>query len=121
MLKALMLARPFDTAKWDALMAPDCHLRIGNEPPAVGKTEAMRALSRLLGCVEGFGYGFCEVWKRRETLYVETDIAFTAPDGEPAAIPCTILAREIGGALKDLRFHLDPAPLPGWQGPRTRH
>ncbi len=111
-LRSLLLRRPVDAAAWTAVMGPDCHLRVGNDRPAIGGTAAAAALAGLLARVDGFGHEFCQVWRWREYLHAETDIAFRGPFGRPAAIPCAVSARVVGGLLRDLRFYFDPAPLP---------
>jgi hypothetical protein len=110
-LKAL-LTSPFDAAVWHEAMGEDCHLRIGNAPTRLGRDAALPELAAFCRRVEGFGCGFCQVWKRRETIFAETEVQFRDRQGRPARIPCVIVARATEGRLRDLRLHLDPAPIP---------
>lgn len=110
-LKAL-LVRDVDRAAWIATMGEDCHLRIGNEPPFVGRAVALPALAAFRARIDGFGCGFCEVWTRRETIFAEAEVQFRDAQGRPASIPRAIVARVTEGRLRDLRVHLDPTPIP---------
>lgn len=110
-LKALLVSR-FDRDAWREAMGEDCHLRIGNGPPLVGRAAALPALEAFCQRVEAFGCGFCQVWTRREAIFAETEVRFRNAAGGEARIPCVIVARATEGQLRDLRFHLDPGPIP---------
>ena len=108
----LLLTAPFDPAAWAGIMGEDCHLRIANAPPAVGREASLRQLSGFLDRVRGFGGSFCEVWRRREVVVAETDVIFAEPPDHLACIPCVIVVRTTQGLVRDLRFYLDPTPVP---------
>jgi hypothetical protein len=110
-LKAL-LHGPFDRALWEAVASPNLHLRIANAPPATGRTAALDALQAFLARIEGFGCHYCDLWRRREAIYAETDVRFTNREGRLCTIPCALVARVTRGQLQDLRLHLDPSPIP---------
>lgn len=110
-LRELLLARPFDREAWVEATGEKLHLRIANAPPALEREASLDQLERFIACVDGFGLGFCEVWRRREVIYVETDVQCSTPSGFVHRIPCAVIARTYEGLLQDLRFHLDPAPL----------
>lgn len=112
-LRALLAARPFPRAAWESLTGETLHLRIGNAPPLTGRREALDRLQDFLACTETFASGFCEAWSVREAIYVETEVGFRAADGSARRIPCALVARTTHGLLHDLRFHLDPSPIPG--------
>jgi hypothetical protein len=111
-LKALLTRTPFDHPRWEAVCDEHLHLRIGNEHPSIVRTQALVALERFLGRIEGFGCHYCDLWQRREAIYAETDVYFVGRDGRRGEIPCAIVARAARGKLQDLRFHLDPTPIP---------
>ncbi len=111
-LLKLLLTAPFDPAAWAGVMGEDCHLRIANTPPAVGRDASLRQLSGFLHRIRGFGGSFCEVWRRREVLVAETDVVFVTPHRQLAGVPCVIVARTTQGLVRDLRFYLDPTPIP---------
>ncbi|MBX7481707.1 hypothetical protein [Qipengyuania qiaonensis] len=111
-LKLLLTRRPFDRAMWLEALGEQPHLRIANAPPVTGRVQVLDEIATFLGRIEGFGNQFCDVWQRRETIYAETDVTFRSHTGNLDAIPCVIIARTTHGVLQDLRFHLDPAPLP---------
>lgn len=90
------------------------HIRLGNEDPVLRRDPALDRLQELMANTLGFGVGFCEVWTRRESIYVETDVHMLAADGELCTIPCFIIARTTHRLLQDLRLYFDPAPIPGW-------
>lgn len=58
-----------------------------------------------------FGSGFCDVWNRRESIYVETDIQIVPESQSIYSIPCFIIARTTHRLLQDLRFYFDPTPI----------
>jgi hypothetical protein len=108
----LLLNRSFTRSDWEAIVGDHLHLRIGNEPPAIGRHAALECLGTFLSRVSGFGCHYCDLWQRREAIYAETDIRFFRADGSAAEIPCSIVARVKDGLLQDIRFHLDPSPIP---------
>jgi hypothetical protein len=111
-LLKLLLTTPFDLAAWAGVMGEDCHLRIANRPPAVGRDASLRQLSGFLHRTRGFGGSFCEVWRRREVMVTETDVIFAERQGHLVCVPCVIVIRTTRGLVRDLRFYLDPTPLP---------
>lgn len=108
----LLLTAPLVRSRWVAVASEHLHVRIANAPPLVGRTAALDALEKFLGRITGFGCHYCDFWQRREAIYAETDVRFVAIDGQPCEIPCAIVARVAGGRLQDIRFHLDPSPIP---------
>ncbi len=113
-LKLLLAARPFPHPLWRAATGPSLLVRIGNAPAVSGQTAALAAVHDLLEAVTGFGCGFCEHWAIREAILVETDFDYCDAAGAAHRIPCVVVARTTHGLLHDLRFHLDPSPLPGY-------
>ncbi len=105
-----MLHMPFDKAPWDDVLGDDCHIRIANDPPAVGKSEALAALSAFRDRINGFGL-FIDLWRSREAIFAETEVIIRRPHGGTVAIPCTIVARTMSGLVRDLRIHLDPTAI----------
>lgn len=110
-LRDLLLMRPFDRRAWVEATGEKLHLRIANAPPALGRDASLDELERFIARVDGFGLGFCEVWRRREVIYVETDVQCSTRSAQAHRIPCAVIARTFDGLLQDLRFHLDPTPL----------
>ncbi|PWG63540.1 hypothetical protein [Sediminicurvatus halobius] len=109
----LLLIRPFDRAGWSAALGDDCHLRIGNRPPCLGKACALSALEHLLGRVDSVGTGFRDTWEFREAIILETDLGVGCDrDRPPLIIPCAVFARVTRDQVRDLRFYLDPSPIP---------
>ncbi len=108
---ANLLATGLREDEFCALIGEDCHLRIGNDPPVIGRRAVSERLAHFLGRIETVG-GFWEAWQRRESIFVETEVVFQHRHLGLLKIPCTIIARTTGGAIRDLRFHLDPSPLP---------
>jgi hypothetical protein len=111
-LERLLHARTFDSAAWDTLVATDLHVRIGNAQPMIGKDAALGELERFLNRVDSIGSGFCAMWRHREAIFAETEIAFTDACGVPRHIPCTFVARVTRDLVCDLRIHLDPSAIP---------
>jgi len=111
-LKQLLTA-PFDRGAWGESMGEDCHLRIGNQAPRIGKAAALPELERFYHGVDAVGAGYCDVLQHRETIVVETEISvFPRKGASYAVVPCAIFARTIEKKLRDIRFYLDPTPLP---------
>jgi hypothetical protein len=110
-LKAL-LANRFERAEWEAIAGEQLHVRIGNAEPEIGRTRALDALAAFRARVLGFGCRYCDLWQRREAIYAETDVRYLDAGGMPRQIPCAIVARVSRGRLLDIRFHLDPSPIP---------
>lgn len=108
----LLLACPFQRALWERAVGDHLHLRIGNDPPILDRAAGLRALERFFGRVRAFGVSYWQVWRLREALFAETDCGFADAAGRTDVVPCAITARIAGGALIDLRFHLDPSPIP---------
>jgi hypothetical protein len=115
-LKLLLVARPFPVSLWVAATSPLLHVRIGNTPALSGQAPSLAALRAFLHCTEAFACGFCEMWSIKEAIYVETELEYCEPNGRPNRIPCSVIARTTHGLVHDLRFHLDPSPLPGFNG-----
>ncbi len=111
-LLKLLLTAPLDLTAWAGVMGEDCHLRVANTPPAVGRAASLQQLAGFLHRIRGFGSSFCEVWRRREVMVAETDVVFAEPSGHVACVPCMIVVRTTRGLVRDLRFYLDPTPLP---------
>jgi len=112
-LRNAFRGRPLDLRAWSAILAEEAHLRVGNRPPAVGKIKALVELAALLAQVESIGDEFCEVWATGEAIVVEANLRAVAAAGQEANnVPCAVVARAVGGLLRDVRFYLDPAPLP---------
>jgi len=108
----LLLVRPFDRAGWAAVLGDDCHLRIGNTPPCLGKPTALAALEQLLGRIDGVGTGFRDTWEFREAVILETDVGVSHGTGRTTiVIPCAVFARVTHNRVRDLRFYLDPSPI----------
>jgi hypothetical protein len=111
-LQELVTAHPFDHVAWDKIAAPEIHLRIGNAAPIVGKSAALAELALFFARIESLGEGFWELCRRRETIFAEVDIGFVDSGGTYRRIPCVIVARMTDNSLLDLRFDLDPSPIP---------
>jgi hypothetical protein len=116
-LKLLLISRPFPDSLWEAATSASLLVRIGNAPAATGRQASLDALRTFLHCTDRFACGFCEMWVVKEAIYVETELEYRGPDGAPRRIPCSVIARTTHGLLHDLRFHLDPTPLPEFQYP----
>jgi hypothetical protein len=112
-LKSLLLERPPSQAAWVAACSATIHLRIGNADAAIERSSAIRQVMVLLTSVEAFGQSYCDVWQRRDTIYVESDIVFLDRQQARRVIPCVIIGRTMAGLLVDLRFYFDPRPVPG--------
>lgn len=110
----LLLTEPYDEQAWTSACSPDVHSRIANGSIRTRRDLALADLSALLERIDGFGCDYCESWQRGDTIYAETDVRFRSADGASHTIPCVIVARTTHGSLRDLRFHLDPSPIPGW-------
>jgi len=113
-----LLCAPFERALWEEAMAEDCHLRVGNGCPRIGRHAALPELERLLMAIDQVGADYCDAWQRRETIIVETDLTVLSRGIRTAVVPCAIFARVTAKKLRDLRFYLDPAPLK-LEGART--
>jgi hypothetical protein len=116
-LKLLLASRPFPDSLWEAATSPSLLVRIGNAPAATGREASLNALRTFLHCTDHFACGFCEMWTVKEAIYVETELEYRGPDGAARRIPCCVIARTTHGLLHDLRFHLDPTPLPEFPYP----
>jgi hypothetical protein len=112
MLEQLFRAERFDRKAWEMVVAEDIHMRIGNAVPVIGKVAVMAELETFFDRVQSVGDSFWEVCRRRDTIFVEVEIHFIDVVGADRLIPCVIVARLAGGNLLDLRFDLDPSPIP---------
>lgn len=111
-LGQLLSTHPFDRVAWEAAVAHDLHLRIGNAAPVIGKTAALAELNLFFARIKSIGTGFCETCRLRETVFAEMEVEFTDAVGCEQRIPCVIVVRVTGGTFLDIRFHLDPSPIP---------
>ncbi|HEV7800969.1 MAG TPA: nuclear transport factor 2 family protein [Burkholderiales bacterium] len=111
-LKHLIAGPRFDPVAWGEIIADDMHLRIGNAAPVIGRDSALAELGRFFARIDSLAAGFYDMWRRRETVYVELEVEFTDATGRKRRIPCAIVARAADGILLDLRFHLDPSLIP---------
>lgn len=110
-IKALLNA-PFRFETWAALSAPHLHVRIGNAPPAIDQAAALADLELFMSRIDRFGCRYCEICQIREAIFAETDLQFRDAMRVERVIPCTIVVRVTGGLIQDIRFHLDPSPIP---------
>lgn len=113
-LRAILPGTGADAATLGRAFAEDLHPRVGGAAPAVGKARALAELARLLDGVEAVGGAFHEVWQVGETCFVETEIRYAGAGGRAAITPCVVIVRPHTGPVQDIRFYLDPTPLPGW-------
>lgn len=107
-----LLCCPFEQAVWDQIVGDHLHLRIGNTPAITDRGAAFAALEGFFARVRGFGCDYWQAWRAREALFAETDVSFMARTGKDMTIPCGVVARIADAELVDLRFHLDPSPIP---------
>lgn len=112
--RTLLRMKPFDATAWAGVVADDCHARVCNEPPALGKSAVIRTLVALHELIEGFGHEYFDSWIKDETVFVETDIGFRDARGRIEMIPCVVIMRATTGVMRDFRVLFDPAPIPGW-------
>jgi hypothetical protein len=116
-LRLLLSTRPFSLALWQAATSPSLQVRIGNAAAVSGQPQALAAMQSFLEATTGFGCGFCEHWAIREAILIEAEVDYRDASGATHRIPCVVIARTTYGLLYDLRFHLDPSPLPGYPSP----
>jgi hypothetical protein len=116
-LKLLLATRPFPSSLWQTATSAALSVRIGNAPALSGQGECLEALSAFLDCTAGFASGFCEFWAVKEAIYIETELDYIDRGDTIMRIPCSVIARTTHGLVHDLRFHLDPSPLPGYRCP----
>ena len=110
-LRSVLALPGFHREAWLSALGEHPHIRIGNADAAVGRENALAALERLLGSIDGFGDRFFEFWQWRETIVIETDIRCPRRGAQQRSIPCAIIARTTFGRIQDLRFHFDPTPI----------
>ena len=111
-VRHLLVTHPFNREAWESATAHDLHVRIGNAAPVIGRSAALAELNRFFARVSSIGAGFCETCKSRESLFAELEIEFQDGAGLRQWIPCVVVLRLTGTALLDVRFHLDPTPIP---------
>lgn len=110
--RLLLVATPIVPSDWASAMEDNVHLRIANAAPATNKRTTTRELGKFFSRIEAMGVCYLEIWQRRETIFVETDFAFRFPNGDMATIPASLIVRTAFGKILDLRFYLDPSPIP---------
>jgi len=113
-LRLLLSTRPFPDDLWKAATSASLHVRIGNAPPLTGQEAGLAALRGFFQCMDAFAEGFCEAWALKEAIYLETELDCRQHAGATRSIPCSVIARTTHGVVHDLRFYLDPTPLPGF-------
>lgn len=107
----ILLCSPFDHAAWQELASPHLHLRIANQPPALGREKAIQELGQFVNRTIAFGSAYCEAWRQGQTLLMESDVALLDASGATVALPCVVVCRTRELFVFDLRLYLDPAPL----------
>ncbi len=70
----LRYGRLAEREAWQAVMGPDCFVRVGNGPIATSRDAGADALASLFTRFEPSPSGFCDLWRRREALIVETEL-----------------------------------------------
>lgn len=116
----MLIAQPFDRAAWETAASHELHVRIGNAAPVIGKAAGLAELEQFFSRITRIGSNFCETCRRRESLFSEMDVEFRDDAGEPRTIPCVIVVRVVNAAVLDVRFHLDPSPIPGRRVQQSR-
>ena len=111
-VRHVLFTHPFERAAWETIAAHDLHVRIGNAAPVIGKNAALAELDRFFARISSIGESFCETCRSRETFFAEVEVGFRDCAGLARGIPCVVVARLTGGALLDVRFNLDPTPIP---------
>lgn len=107
-----LLQNPFDRCEWERCSSTHLCVRIGNRNATRSKQDALDQLATFFSRLIGFAGPYCEVWTRRRDIFIETHVHFLTGRGQPSELPCMIVARIRGGLLMDLRFYLDPCPIP---------
>jgi hypothetical protein len=111
-LKSLLLNRPLSQSAWIIACSPTIQLRIGNVNATVTQDSALRQLTMLLNHVESFSRSYCDVLQKRNTITLETDVAFLDGKFVRLVTSCVVIGRLAVDLLVDLRFYLDTRPLP---------
>lgn len=106
-----LFAMPFDEVGWLLATSSQLHLRIGNDPPVLGREAGLLAMKYLADRVIDSGVRFCACWKRREAIFAETEVLFKDARHASRMIPCAMIARTDGTAVLDLRLYLDLSPM----------
>jgi len=116
-LLALLNVRPFSSGRWRLAMTANVHLRIASEPVVMPRSAALVELESLLCVCERIGSAFYEGYRMREMVVVEADLTFRDAAGRLQSLPFVSIARAPKSRVSDLRFYLDPTPLPRFRRP----
>lgn len=106
-LNELCIDREMNLAMIEPVLAPQCHLRIGNDPPSLGRDRVVRDLARFLLQVRELGAGYFDAWRCRDTMIVEMDCVMVCPAGMPVTVPSTAILRLTGMQVADIRIYID--------------
>jgi hypothetical protein len=107
LLRDLLGCRPFPESRWKAAMAPDCHVRIGAAPTAIGRGRGLDLLSRLFSRTAGLGAGYWEACQHNDALYVECEFEISGSGTPCAPLPCMWILRPAAPPLADIRVYAD--------------
>jgi hypothetical protein len=89
------------------MLSPQCHLRIGNDPPSIGRDRVLCDLARFVQRTEGLGTGYFDAWRCRDTLIVEMECVVVAREGCQDPVPCVAILRLSGAHVHDIRLYID--------------
>ena len=111
-LARLCRGRRLNVGLVEPMLSPQCHLRIGNDPPSLGRERVLRDLAQFVRRTEGLGLGYFDVWRCSNTLIVEMDCMMTCPAGRRVTVPCAAILRLSGQQIDDIRVYIERGGLP---------
>jgi hypothetical protein len=109
LVEQLFASDPMRLDAWAAVLDERAHLRLGARPGVIGREGALCEIDSFFRRISGFGFEYRELWKLRDAVWIETDVAAGA-----AVAPCAIVFRcGRWPLIQDVRFYVDLSALPG--------
>jgi hypothetical protein len=110
-LRHLCRDRSLNMRQMQELLTEQCHLRIGNAPPTLGKEQVLRELAAFVRSADQIGTGYFDAWTCRNTVILELDCVMTCPRGVRVIVPFSAILRMMKAQVDDIRIYIERSRL----------
>lgn len=111
-LSQLCVDRSLNVDLMNGLLTDQCHLRIGNASPSLGKPDVLRELAGFVRQADSIGLGYFDAWRSRNVIILELDCVMTRKRGLRITVPFVAILRMADDLVDDIRIYIDRPDQP---------
>lgn len=103
-----------DAMKMEEFLAhhhPDARVVFANNPAAEGVEAIRGAIGGLWAAIDGISHRFVNVWGDESHSVLESQVTYARKDGRSVTVPCVSIVERTDGKVRELRIHIDTAPV----------